>query len=115
MRFFINTVSRARVQDGVAASDARLKLLSRGDLVVFYAPHRDQKFVAIGEIAADARGRVDFLAAEEADVHPLIEQLDFIKDKKSWGLPFRRGLFEIEQADYERIAAAMNAPAMSNA
>jgi len=49
------------------------------------------------------RRRVAFVKAQPAPIHPLIDALSFIKDKKSWGYPFRRGLFEIDAADFERI------------
>ena len=35
--------------------------------------------------------------------------LEFIPNKERWGAPFRRGFFEIGEADYRRIAEAMNA------
>ena len=45
-----------------------------------------------------------------APIQPLIEHLDFITNKKSWGFPFRRGFFEIGESDFRRIAAAMSIP-----
>jgi hypothetical protein len=44
-----------------------------------------------------------------APIRPLIEKLDFIPDKQHWGMPFRRGLFEISGRDFDRIAKAMRA------
>ncbi len=35
---------------------------------------------------------------------PLIESLDFIRNKKSWRFVFRRGLFEIGEDDFQKIA-----------
>lgn len=55
------------------------------------------------------RRRVEFMKSEEAPIRPLIKELSFIKNKKQWGYPFRRGLFEVERADFERIAEAMSA------
>jgi len=52
---------------------------------------------------------VKFLPSVEASIHPLIEQLEFIRNKKSWGFIFRRGLFEIGESDFNAIARAMNA------
>jgi hypothetical protein len=40
-------------------------------------------------------------------VQDLIEKLSFIPDKKQWGFPFRRGLFEISAEDFATIANAM--------
>lgn len=46
-----------------------------------------------------------FFAAEDAPIQPLIEQLGFITNKKIWGFPFRRELFEIGEADLKRSRA----------
>jgi EVE domain-containing protein len=137
MRYWVNTISRAHVQNGVAGGftqadhgkDSRLKRLSKGDAIVFYSPRADmragetvQRFTAIGEIDDDApyqvemspefhpwRRRVKFLPSAEAPIQPLIENLEFIPNKKSWGFPFRRGLFEIKETDFKTIARAMSA------
>ncbi len=61
------------------------------------------------------RRRVDFLPCEEAPIIDLIEQLDLIRDKRRWGFVFRRGLFEIGEADFSRIARAMAAPIAAGA
>jgi len=137
MKFWINTVSRSHVQRGMEggftqANHGRatnLRRLSNGDLIAFYSPRTDypdgeplQQFTTLARVVDDVpyqvemdpdfhpwRRRVDFLACEPADIHPLIGALDFIKDKQKWGFPFRRGLFEIPAADFKRIAQAMNA------
>jgi hypothetical protein len=136
MHYWINTVSLAHVQIGVAGGftqadhgrDTRLKRLEKGDMVVFYSPRTEfrsgdplQAFTAIGRVVDDEpyreatrpdarpwRRRVEFFESRQAAIRPLIGELDFIRDKKRWGYPFRRGLFEIERPDFERIAAAMN-------
>ncbi len=137
MRYWINTVSRSHVQRGIdggftQANHGRntvLRRLARGDMIVFYSPRTDypdgeplQRFTALGRVADDApyqaemspsfhpwRRRVEFLARGETPIAPLIADLDFIQDKRQWGFPFRRGLFEIGRADFERIAAALGA------
>jgi hypothetical protein len=139
MRYWVNTVSRSHVQNGVAGGftqadhgkNSRLKRLSKGDGIVFYSPRTEfqageplQHFTAIGEIVDEApyqvemtadfhpwRRRVTFLPSVEAPIHPLIEQLEFIRNKKIWGFIFRRGLFEIGESDFNAIARAMNAGA----
>ena len=136
-RYFVNTVSRDHVQRGVAggftqANHGRptgLKQLTTGDLIVFYSPKTAfengaplQHFTALGRIADDEsyqaemtptfhpwRRRVEFLAIEGAPIRPLIEKLSFIEDKQHWGMPFRRGLFEIPEDDFAIIARAMQA------
>jgi hypothetical protein len=135
MRYWVNTVSRDHVERGVAGGftqadhgkKTRLERMSRGDRIVFYSPRTElgggeplQRFTAIGDIADDAayqvemtpdfhpwRRKVKFVVSEEAAIRPLIESLDFIRNKKSWGFVFRRGFFEIGEADFERIARAM--------
>ena len=123
MRYWINTVSRDHVQAGVGGGftqadhgkQTRLKRLEKGDRIVFYSPRTDKKFTAIGEVVDDSpyeaetgwRRKVKFQEARDAPIQPLIEQLEFIRDKKSWGFPFRRGFFEIGEADFHTIARAM--------
>jgi hypothetical protein len=134
-RYWINTVSKDHVRIGVEggftqANHGRqtgLRRLSCGDLVVFYSPRASyadgeplQCFTAIGRIDYDApyqavmspdfhpwRRRMRFLDCREAPIRELIGELTFIKDKARWGMPFRRGLFEIDAQDFERIAGAM--------
>ncbi len=136
-KFWVNTVSRDHVQAGVAGGftqadhgkNTRLKRLKRGDLLIFYSPKTQfkggeplQAFTALGKIVDDEpyqvemtpdfhpwRRRISFFEAEEAPIRPLLESLAFIPNKQKWGFPFRRGLFEIEEADFLRIAEAMGA------
>lgn len=137
MRYWINTVSRDHVQAGVEggftqANHGRptgLRRLARGDGLVFYSPRTHypageplQRFTAIGRVADDEpyqavmtptfhpwRRRVEFLACDEAPIRDLLDELTFIGDRQRWGYVFRRGLFEIPGADFQRIAAAMHA------
>ncbi len=136
-RYFVNTVSRDHLQRGIVggftqANHGRptgLKLLKRGDLIVFYSPKTAfeggeplQAFTALGRVADDApyraemspsfrpwRRKLEFLPSEEAPIRPLIEELNFLTDKAHWGMLFRRGLFEIPERDFEVIAKAMTA------
>ena len=135
MRYWINTVSRAHVERGVQGGftqanhgkAAGLKRIENGDRIVFYSPRTDypdgeplQNFTAIGSIIDDEpfqvemapdfhpwRRRVTFEPCSETPIRPLIESLEFIRNKKSWGVVFRRGLFEIPANDFVKIAAAM--------
>lgn len=54
------------------------------------------------------RRNVDFVAANETPIRPLIEELHFIEDKKRWGYRFRFGVFKIDDHDLGLIRAAMN-------
>jgi hypothetical protein len=50
-----------------------------------------------------------FLLSSEAPIRPLIDDLEFIPNKKSWGVTLRRGFFQIGEQDFKTIAAAMRA------
>ena len=137
MRYWANTISRDHVLAGVEggftqANHGRatgLRRLSAGDLIAFYSPRTSypdgaplRRFTAIGRVL-DAqpyqvemtpsfhrwRRRLHFLPAEEAPIEPLLDSLDFITDRRRWGMIFRRGLFEIGAEDFGRIARAMGA------
>jgi len=137
MAFWINTVSRDHVLAGMEggftqANHGRptgLQRLRRDDLIAFYSPRRTypdgerlQHFTAIARVRDEEvyqaemapgfhswRRRVEQVAAVEAPIAPLIADLAFIIDKRRWGFIFRRGMFEVEEADFARIAAAMQA------
>jgi hypothetical protein len=134
-RYWINTISRDHVMRGVElgftqANHGRatnLRKLQREDLIVFYSPRTTypggeplQAFTALGRVVDDApyqavmspdfhpwRRKLEPLPCSEAPIAPLLGDLDFIKDKRRWGYIFRRGLFEIGEQDFRRIAAAM--------
>jgi hypothetical protein len=134
-RYWIGVVSLAHVELGVEGGFAQLchgkatplKRMQPGDWLVYYSPRTSfqdgepcQSFTAIGRVKNEApyefamsadfvpfRRNIDFLSCTVASIHPLLDQLSFITDKRHWGYLFRRGHFEIPQADFERIAAAM--------
>lgn len=136
MKYWINTVSRNHVQAGVNGSftqadhgkNTNLKRLAKGDFIVFYSPRTEfqggeplQAFTAIGQIADEEayqidmstdfhpwRRSVNFFESKESPIAPLIQDLDFIRNKDKWGYPFHRGLFEVVRSDFERIAEAMH-------
>jgi hypothetical protein len=101
--------------------------MTKGDFVIYYSgeqtmgkPDKCQEFTAIGKIADDEifeeqvpenfrpfRRRVEFLKSEDTSILPLIDDLEFIPNKKSWGYPFRFGFFEITQHDFDLISSHM--------
>lgn len=135
MSCWINTVSADHVRLGVQGGFTQaghgagtgLAKLSRGDIIAFYSPQTEleggeslQAFTAMGRVADDRayqvevsadfkpfRRRVEFFPAQPAPIRPLIKDLTFITDPFRWGLPFRKGLFEIERSDLKIIAKAM--------
>jgi hypothetical protein len=115
-----------QVGHGKGAPLARLKA---GDRVAYYSPaevyrgtDKLQSFVSIGVVAdrepyqfdmgegfVPWRRDVEYTAANEAPIAPLLDALDFVEDRQRWGHKFRFGLFEVGDADMRRIARAMGA------
>ena len=134
-RYWIGVASKDHVLRGVEGGFCQLchgknnplKRLAVNDWIVYYSPRTTmqggepvQAFTAIGRILVGEPYRVDmgngfipyrrdvqFIQAEDAPIQPLIKDLSFIQNKKSWGYPFRFGLLEIPEADFQRIAGAM--------
>ena len=108
---------------------APLKRLHAGDRIAYYSPVRVfgskdacQAFTAIGTVRdervyqgvmADGfepfRRDVDWLAADEAPIRPLLERLSFTQGKSNWGYAFRVGLLKVGADDMALIANAMHA------
>ena len=135
MKYWVNVVSRDHVMRGVAGGFTQanhgkpwaLKKMQRGDWTIFYSPKTAfadgeplQAFTAIGQVIDDEpyqaemspdfhpwRRDVDFKRCTEAPIRPLIDELDFIENKTSWGYKFRFGVIEIEEKDFLTIAEAM--------
>jgi hypothetical protein len=134
-RYWIGVASKDHVARGVAGGfcqlghgkAAPLKRMSTGDWIVYYSSkvslERDelcQQFTALGQIIGVApylfemsptfapyRRDAKFEKTKDAAIRPMLNELDFIKDKTRWGYAFRFGHFEIQRADFERIATAM--------
>ncbi|PCH92494.1 MAG: hypothetical protein COB84_10555 [Rhodobacteraceae bacterium] len=102
--------------------------LSVGDPFIYYAPKSGigegatiQAFVALGTVTSNAPyqrkwAHTGFTAwvhdagyedIREVPTKPMLEDLSFITNPRYWGMAFRRGLFQIEQQDFEVIAKAM--------
>lgn len=104
-----------------------LKRMKKDDWIIYYSPKKVfkqkqpcQKFTAIGKVVSDEvyqfemapgfipfRKDIEFVVAKEVSIRPLIDDLDFIADKKHWGYKFRFGHFEIDKKDFELIALGM--------
>jgi hypothetical protein len=137
MNYWINTITcdlvKVALKGGFTQAGrgkhAELHKLGQTDRIAFYSPRTEswggdplQAFTAIGQIidkepyqvtiSQDSelwRRQVDFFDCHVTSIRPLIEDLDFIKDKIHWGGPFHHGLFKIGKTDFERIAQAMEA------
>lgn len=137
-RYWINTLTRDHLEKGLAGGftqaehgrAGRIRNLALGDFVVFYSPRTHfqrraeplRSFTAIGRVLDEVpyqvkmspefhpwRRRMEFVPCRETPVKPLAASLDFIPDKQNWGFPFKRGLFQISEEDFRRIAQAMGA------
>jgi predicted RNA-binding protein len=98
----------------------RRYLLVYSSKISMHGTEKCQCFTAIGKIADDEvyefemspnfkpfRRKIDFYACNEISILPLIAELDFIKNKKSWGYPFRFVFFEIKEKDFNLLASQM--------
>ena len=108
---------------------APLKRLHAGDRIAYYSPVRVfgtkdacQAFTAIGTVRderiyqgvmADGfepfRKDVDWSAAVEAPIRPLLDALSFTQGRSNWGYALRFGLLKVTPEDMARIAKAMHA------
>lgn len=134
-RYWLIVASKDHVKNGIAQGIAQachgkgapLRRMQKGDFVVFYSgkqqlglPDKCRQFTAIGrvkdnevfqhEITPDFspyRRNIEFIESNETPILPLIEQLQFIKNKKNWGYQFRFGFLEIGKHDFDVIATQM--------
>ena len=135
-RYWIGVASKAHIFQGVEGGFCQLchgknsavSRLSSGDWIVYYSPRQEMKtgdpiqaFTALGQVLpgepysvqmsddfVPSRRHVRFESVQEAAIKPLLPQLSFIKNKTAWGYVFRAGLIEIPEADFRRIADAMD-------
>jgi predicted RNA-binding protein len=104
-----------------------LKRMKKNDFLLIYSSkikmesnEKYQTFTAVGKVIDDEvyqfkmkedfipfRRNILFLDSDEISIIPLIENLEFISDKKYWGYPFRYGFFEIKENDFKFIASKM--------
>lgn len=134
--YWIAVASREHVLRGVSGGFAQvchgkpgpLQKMAVDDWIVYYSPTEEfgqplvcRRFTAIGRILPDEpyqhrmredftpwRRNVKFLFAKETPIEPLITSLSFIRDKRRWGFPFRRGCFSVPRDDFRLIAAHMD-------
>lgn len=134
-KYWVIVASKDHVRQGMAEGIAQachgksspLRRMRKDDAVIYYSgrqtlgkPGKCQEFTAIGKVTDDevyevrvskdfcpSRRRIEFMPCTDVSILPLIDDLDFIKDKKSWGYPFRFGFFEISQNDFNLIASKM--------
>lgn len=106
---------------------APLRRIQPGDGVVYYSPTEQfrgkgslQAFTALGVVLAGEpysfdmgggfcpyRRNVAWKQTEEIPIRPLLAELSFTANQRSWGYQLRFGLFEISHEDFEKISQAM--------
>lgn len=134
-RFWIAVVSKEHVLRGVEGGFMQachgkkgpLVRMKKGDGFLFYSGkismdgnEKCQEFTAIGEVKDDLvyqfqmsenfipfRRNIDFLESNSVSILPLIDDLEFIQDKKYWGYNFRFGFLEIGEKDFNFIQSKM--------
>ena len=135
-RFWIGVASKNHVGNGLKLGICQFchgkkgpaQRLKKGDYIIYYSPkvtmegsEQYQKFTAIGVVTDDTayqaevapdfrpfRRNVSYFAnAQHVAIKPLIDDLPFIRVKKSWGAAFRYGFLEIDAASFGIITQAM--------
>ena len=135
MKYWINTISQDHVMVGrkggfVQAGHGKktpVEKLQPDDYMIFYSPKTSlqngnpvQAFTAVAKIKdrdvyeavvdrnfEPYRKNAEYEECQKVPIKPLIEQLEFITNKKHWGLRFRSGLLEINQHDFELVYGLM--------
>lgn len=122
---------RTGVQEGIAQAchgkSAPLKRMQNDDIVIFYSGKQTfgeatkcQEFTAIGKVKDDSiyqvemtpgfcpfRLDIEFFKSKDVSIIPFIDDLDFITNKQKWGYPFRWGMLEIKEHDFQLISGLM--------
>lgn len=134
-KYWMAVVSKEHSMRGVTGGfmqvchgkQAPLKRMKPNDWLIVYSPKmamdgdlKCQAFTAIGQVAdhdvyqyemsenfIPFRRNIKFRNCEEVLISPLIPDLEFIKNKRSWGYAFRFGFFEIGISDFELISKKM--------
>lgn len=134
-KYWITVVSKDHTIRGITGGfmqachgkQAPLKRMKLNDWVIFYSSKQSlqgnekcQAFTAIGQVIDENiytfkmsddfipfRRNIKFYTCNEISILPLIQQLNFIQNKKLWGYPFRFGFFEIQKDDFNLISSKM--------
>ena len=135
MKYWMVVVSKDHIARGVVGGfmqanhgkEEPLKRMTVNDGVIFYSPKQTfggdeplQAFTAVGQVADEQiyqhkmaddfipfRRNITYHKSNETPIAPLINDLDFIKNKTSWGYHFRFGFFEIPESDFKLIRSKM--------
>jgi hypothetical protein len=136
-RYWIGVASREHVRAAEAGGfcqfchgkEALVQQLAAGDGVIYYSPRESmgkgvavRAFTAIGRVQPGAaykteqsacfrpwRRDVEYRPSQDAPIFRLLAELSFSAGNANWGWHMRKGFFGITEADFNRIATAMNA------
>ena len=134
-KFWIAVISKEHALRGIEGNFTQvchgkqgpLKRMTAGDWLVIYSPKltmngtdKLQCFTGLGQVADDVvypfamtetfipfRRNITFEPCQETSILPLINELEFIPNKKSWGYPFRFGFLEISENDFNLISSKL--------
>jgi len=134
-RYWIAVVSKEHALHGMSGGfmqvchgkEGPLKRMRQNDWLIVYSPKESmngaikcQAFTAIGQTTDENiypfnmnqnfipfRRNIKFYDCRETSILPLIDKLDFIKNKSRWGYAFRFGFLEIAEHDFNLITATM--------
>jgi hypothetical protein len=134
-KYYIVVVSKNHIQRGVAGGfiqanhgkAAAIQKLRKDDWIIVYSPKVSyegneplQSFTAIGQVKDEElyqgvmtgnfnpfRRNITYYQCNDRPIGPLINDLDFIENKKAWGYRFRFGFFEIGEQDFELLRFEM--------
>jgi len=134
-RYWIIVASKNHVMHGVDHGIAQaghgkrsgLARMHKGDGIVYYSPKQSYEgneplkaFTAMAQIADEEiyqveespdfkpfRRRVNYFAAKDVLAAPLVNDLEFIRNKKAWGYVMRFGLIGIPEEGFRLIAGKM--------
>ncbi|VXB58851.1 conserved hypothetical protein [Flavobacterium sp. 9AF] len=135
IKYWIIVASKDHVKKGVFEGISQachgkvtpLKKMRKDDFLIYYSSkltmdgfEKCQEFTALGKVVDNdiyqvqvsenfcpSRRNVMFLKCDDISILPLIDELDFIQNKKNWGYPFRFGIFEIKEHDFQLISSKM--------
>ncbi|WP_316634578.1 EVE domain-containing protein [uncultured Flavobacterium sp.] len=134
-KYWIATISKEHAQRAINGNfiqvchgkEGPLKRMQKEDCLLIYSSkvtmeggEKCQAFTALGKVIDDEvysfqmtekfipyRRNIQFVECNEVSIIPLIENLEFIPNKKLWGYPFRYGFFEINENDFNFITSKM--------
>lgn len=131
-RYWVHVITLDHAQKSMTGGfiqiDGDKSELSREDQVLFYSPRTRfrkgkslQEFTALGVVqdtenqgdggkggqATRPRLPMKFLSTKNIPIKPMLGQLSFLPDQERWEIPFAKGLFEINEADFLVISQAM--------